>query len=80
MPLPENSTNKEPALEWSIARDKEGEGEDSHSMRELIEEIESHIEVIDLDNLNPNTAPNGTSASKPNLSPTNPLIKGITLP
>ena len=80
MPLLENLTNKEPAPEWSIVGDKEGEGEDSHSMRELIEEIESHTEVIDLDNLNPNTAPNGTSASKPKLSPTNPLIKGITLP
>ena len=49
-------------------------------MRELIEEIESHTEVIDLDNLNPNTAPNGTSTSKPNLSPINPLTEGITLP
>ena len=57
-----------------------GEGEDSHSMRELIEQIESHTKVIDLDNPNSNIAPEGTSISNPNLSLSIPPTKCITLP
>lgn len=41
------------------------EEEDSPSMRELAEQIEAHTEVIDLDNLIPSNAPEGSKTVKP---------------
>lgn len=59
VPLPEI-----PPMKVHVAEHPAVEEEDSPSMRKLMEHIESHTKVIDLDNLIPPNAPEGTEIAK----------------
>ena len=64
VPLPEV-----PPMKVHVAEHPAVEEEDSPSMRILVEHIESHTKVIDLDNLIPPNALEGTKIAKNILSP-----------
>ena len=52
--------------------EEEEDGEDSHNKRELAEQIDSHIMVVDLDNPTASIALGGTDTSEIALAPTTP--------
>nr|POE71696.1 hypothetical protein CFP56_48599 [Quercus suber] len=53
------------------------EEEDNPSMRELAEQIEAHTKVIDLDNLIPSNAPEGSKTAEPLPDLVHPVLKEV---
>ena len=68
---------------WALTKEqfaegREEEGEDSPSMRELAEQIDSHMEVIDLNNPSSLVVLEGSSNLEISLAPTLPAFGGAS--
>lgn len=67
-----NDSLVQASTEEQSNKDGDEEGGDSPSMRELAKQIDSHVEVINVDNSGSNVAPEGPNDTEINLVPTPP--------
>ena len=67
-----NDSLVQASTEEQSNKDGDEEGGDSPSMRELAKQIDSHVEVINVDNSSSNVAPEGPNDTEINLVPTPP--------
>ena len=71
-----NDSLVQASTEEQSNKDGDEEGGDSPSMKELAEQTDSHVEVINVDNSGSNVAPEGPNDPEINLVLTPPLTSG----